>query len=226
MPSLIEPSVLCPVLIGREPVIATLTRALDVVATGQGRMVVLAGEAGVGKSRLVAELKATARERGFGLRQGHCFEPDRALPFAPLLDLLRAFIAAHPLTDVIAALQPFAPELVKLLPELAGLMPGVSPTPALDPEQEKRRLFQTITQFLTSPPTPLLIANNERSGEGGQGGEVLIVEDIHWCDDTSLDFLLALARHSAAHPILLLLTYRDDELHPALRHFLAELDRA
>jgi len=58
----------------------------------------------------------------------------------------------------------------------------------------------------------------------------IVIEDIHWCDDTSLEFLLHFARRiasrNAPQPVLLLLTYRSDEVHPALQHFLAELDRA
>ncbi len=216
MPALAESSVLCPVLIGREAFLATLTRALDSAAAAEGRTVLIAGEAGVGKSRLIAELKTVARARGFELRQGQCFEPDRALPFAPLLDLLRGFIATQPRAEAVAALQPFAPELVKLLPELAALFSAVSPMPPLEPEQEKRRWFQALSQFLVEA----------RGRSAAPAARLLIIEDIHWCDDTSLDFLLSLARQVAAQPVLLLLTYRDDEAHPALRHFLAELDRA
>jgi DNA-binding CsgD family transcriptional regulator len=84
------------------------------------------------------------------------------------------------------------------------------PTPPLDPEQEKRRLFDAICDFLLalSSANPLLV----------------IVEDLHWSDDTSLDFLLYMARRIVSRPILLVITYRSDEARP-LTHFLATLDR-
>ena len=85
------------------------------------------------------------------------------------------------------------------------------PLSSSDPEQEKRRLFTALAHFFTSQATrqPVL----------------LIIEDIHWSDDTSLEFLHYLARHCPAYPLLVLLTYRSDEVRPSLRHFLAQLDR-
>jgi len=112
----------------------------------------------------------------------------------------------------VEALKRIAPELIKVLPELALWLPDVVPTVPLEPEQEKRRLFHTLAQFFTdlAARQPILI----------------VVEDVHWSDDASLDFLLHLARGITQHPILLLLTYRSDEAQPSLIHLLAELDRA
>ena len=84
--------------------------------------------------------------------------------------------------------------------------------PLSDPEQEKRRLFATLTRFF-----------KERTS---QQPVLLVIEDLHWCDDISLEFLLSLARSSVALPLLLLMTYRNDEVQPSLRRFLAQLDRA
>src|SRR4029434_9010300 len=105
-------------------------------------------------------------------------------------------------------------ELVKLLPELALVMSTLHPTPALDPEAEKRPLFETLVQFFTrlpQPPRPAPV--------------LLILEDLHWGDETSLDFLHLLARRLAAFPILLLATYRREEVSPGLRQLLAHLGR-
>jgi predicted ATPase len=90
-------------------------------------------------------------------------------------------------------------------------MAHLSPLPALDPEQEKRRLFTDLTRFFLNlaEVRPLL----------------LVVEDIHWSDDISLEFLLYLARHCAGKPLLVLLTYRSDEISPGLSHWLAQVDR-
>ena len=113
--------------------------------------------------------------------------------------------------EVASLLGPTASELVKLLPEFADYLPDLVTDSILDPEQEKRRLFQALSGFFThlSMLQPL----------------VVIIEDIHWSDDISLEFLLFLARHLATHPILLLLTYRSEEGNPALFQFLSGLDR-
>src|SRR5207249_6325160 len=86
-----------------------------------------------------------------------------------------------------------------------------SPLPPLAPEQEKRRLFAALAQLFLRQAT--------------QHPALLIVEDLHWSDETSLDFLHYLSRRCTAAPLLVLLTYRSDEVHPGLSHFLAQLDR-
>ena len=85
-----ETPIVCPVLIGRERQFDILLRLVDQARAGQGQTTLIAGEAGIGKSRLIAELKPAATSRGLTILQGRCFEPDRVLPYAPLLDLLRA----------------------------------------------------------------------------------------------------------------------------------------
>jgi predicted ATPase len=104
-----------------------------------------------------------------------------------LIDALRTFLALQLPTAVTERLGVVAVELVKLLPELALTMSTLRPAPALDPEAEKHRLFEALLYFLAQlthgqPPLPLL----------------LILEDLHWCDETSLDFLHLLARRISA----------------------------
>src|SRR5262245_61749409 len=94
------PTILCPVLIGRELQLAALNRLIAQVGDGHGQVALIAGEAGIGKSRLIAEVNARATSQGFAVLQGRCFEPDRALPYAPLLDLLRAHLGAQPLEPI------------------------------------------------------------------------------------------------------------------------------
>jgi DNA-binding CsgD family transcriptional regulator len=206
-----EHSIVCPVLIGRAPQLDALERRIALARDEHGQVALIVGEAGIGKSRLVAETRARAVEHGFAIFQGRCFEPDRALPYAPLLDLLRAFLAAHIVDEIADALGSSAAELAKLLPKLADILPNSIPNPILAPEQEKRRCFQALTQFFTRSATrqPLLI----------------IIEDLHWSDDTSLELLLILARRVASAPIFLVLTYRGNEVQPGLAHMLASLDR-
>src|SRR5947209_8731417 len=197
---------MCPIFIGRVSERDALSRLIDRTRSGQGGVALVCGESGIGKSRLVAEAKAEASALGFLLLQGSCFQVDSSYPYAPLLDLLRA--SAVPPAD---APHPIVLEFARLLPELASDLSGPLPTPQPDPEQEKRRLFAALTRFF-----------KERTS---QRPVLLVIEDLHWCDDVSLEFLQSLARSCATQPLLLLMTYRSDEVQPSLQRCLAQLDR-
>src|SRR5260370_10299878 len=88
----LDTPILCPVLIGRVHDLTTLRLLADRAKSGQGQVALLSGEAGIGKSRLVAEVKTYASSHDFQLVQGSCFPTDHAIPYAPLLDLLRSFL--------------------------------------------------------------------------------------------------------------------------------------
>jgi predicted ATPase len=210
----LDKPVTCPVLIGRTRERAALYSLIDVARSGQGHAALISGEAGIGKSRLVAEAKSSALAQGFLLLQGSCFQADSSYPYAPLLDLLRAFFASRLPAPLAAEQEPLVHELVRLLPDLALLFPHLVPFPlpqTLDPEQRKRRLFIVLTHLFTS--------------QAAQQPILFIVEDVHWCDESSLDFLLHLARHCTRQPLFFLFTYRSEETSPRLSHWLAQLDR-
>ena len=201
--------VICPVSIGRAYERDALYRLISLARSGQGQVVQVSGEAGIGKSRLVAEVKTRAASEGFLVLQGACFQMDSSYPYAPLLDMLRTSAATDPLAGTPdAVFQEFA----RLLPELQLSSTHELSIPLPDPEQEKRRLFAALTRFF-----------KERTN---QQPLLLVIEDLHWCDDISLEFLLSLARSSVALPLLLLMSYRNDEVQPSLQRFLAQLDRA
>jgi tetratricopeptide (TPR) repeat protein len=205
-------TVICPVLIGRGHDLTTLRLLVERAKCSLGQVILLSGEAGIGKSRLVAEVKTEAVSRDFLLMQGSCFPTDHAIPYAPLLDLLRSHFSSYTSALTTPEAKLAAQALLPMLPDLvlAGEPPLSTLTP-LDPEQEKRRRFETLAQFLISQTRGLPL--------------LLVVEDLHWSDDTTLEFLHYLARRCAFHRLLLLLTYRSDEVRPSLRHFLAQLDR-
>lgn len=205
---------ICQSLVGRELHLAALRLVMKSTRSGQGQVLLLSGEAGIGKSRLVAELKPSAHAEGFQVLEGKCFPADLVCPYAPLLDLLRSFLASLSPDEVIAVVSPHARELAPLLPEPIYQLLDLAtqpPLPALEPEQAKRRLFAALTSLLLSQAAkqPLL----------------LIVEDVHWTDESSLEFLHFLARQVAKQSLLLLCTYRNDEVSPALGHWLANVDR-
>ncbi|HEY6408188.1 MAG TPA: BREX system ATP-binding domain-containing protein, partial [Ktedonobacteraceae bacterium] len=210
-----EPSIntplVCPTIVGRATELAALHTIVDEVEGGQSRIVLLSGEAGIGKSRLVAALETEARSRGFSVLQGNCFQRDLTSPYAPLLDLVRSSVANQAPELREATLQPFAQEFFPVLPDLipAPSTPAALPSPGS--AQEQRRFFVALTSFFTklAAGRPLLF----------------VIEDIHWCDESSLEFLQYFMRHSASFPWLVLLTYRSDEVHPALTNWLAQQDR-
>jgi predicted ATPase len=187
----------CPVLIGRGHDLATLYFLVEQAKSGQGQVALISGEAGIGKSRLVAEVKTEALAHDFWLLQGSCFPTDYAIPYAPLLDLLRSCLTGRSSALLPTEIEPMAQAFLPLLPDLGHVFVGEPPPPtrpAFDPEQEKRRRFEVLAHFLTTQAGKHLI--------------LLVVEDLHWSDDISLEFLHYLARRCALHPFLILLTSR------------------
>ncbi|MEP6774072.1 MAG: AAA family ATPase [Chloroflexota bacterium] len=200
-----------PVTIGRGSYLHALEMALAEAVTGRGGAILVSGEAGVGKSRLLGEGEARAARMGMMIVRGNCWENDRALPYAPLLDLLRSLLFSQSFVDRETHWQPYAPELIKLLPDLASFFPGLMPSPQLEPEQEKRRLFDAICGLLSdlAAAQPLMVA----------------IEDVHWADDVSLEFLLYAARQAQKKGTFFVITYREGDDVARLSRWLAALDR-
>ena len=123
-----------PVLVGRTHECALLDAALHDAGAGRGQCLRISGEAGVGKSRLVADLRRRAQQQSFHILQGQCFEQDHSFPFAPVVDGLRGLLADRTPTAVRELLGRYAPELVKLLPELSLRLGDLQSSPALEPE--------------------------------------------------------------------------------------------
>ena len=119
-------SIVCPVLVGRADDLEIINRLAAQSAQGAGQVAVIAGEAGIGKSRLVSEALKADKDLGAQVLRGNCFENDRTVPYAPLLDLLRGFNSTHRLNDLSIYYRSGAAQLVKIIPELAAHM-RVSP---------------------------------------------------------------------------------------------------
>ncbi len=186
---------------------ALLEAAWAEAATGRRGVVLLAGEAGVGKSRLGAELARRAHEHGAIVLYGSCRE-DIAVPYQPLVEALDHLVAHEP--SLVAAVDSQAAELGRLLPRLRAL--AVAPSTG-DPDSDRYRLFGAITALLA---------------EAGRSAPVLVVmEDIHWAAAATLQLLAHLLRATSPMPLLVIATYRDTpaEVGAALREALPELHR-
>lgn len=211
---LINRPVVCPILIGRTQDLANLQGLLDRAKSGQGRVALLCGEAGVGKSRLIAELKKYATSQNFLMLQGNCFQADQVFPYAPFLDLLRAYFSSssppanyQDATSLVQEISRFFPDAIALISQ--PVPPKI--LSSIDLQQEKRRLFALLLRFFTqlTAYSPLMI----------------VMEDIHWSDDTSLELLVYLVRGCRYFPIQFVFSYRGEEVSPELRHTLVDFDR-
>ncbi len=198
-------------LIGREHELDLLKQALERARQGTGSCWMLAGEAGIGKSRLVEEFKRQATQEDFRIIQGNCFEQDASFPYAPWIDALRMSFAPLSSQEIRNVLGPLAPEFAKLLPELALIIPKLKSPAPLEPAAEKYRTFETLSRFLLSADKPR--------------PSLLILEDLHWGDSLSLELFHFLSRRASHLPVVILGTYRADEPSPPLEHLLSELHR-
>jgi predicted ATPase len=122
-----SPTIISPTLIGREAQLTVLSDLLARACSGR-RIALIAGEAGIGKSRLVAEVAAIAAQCGARIVQAHCFEHERVLPYAPLIALFRVFCMGRSIDELAAAFASTAAELVKIYPELSASLPSLTPT--------------------------------------------------------------------------------------------------
>ena len=209
-----------PTFVGRTEELARLAAAGERAAGDVPTSVLIGGEAGVGKTRLVGEVVAAARAAGVTVLHGGCVElGGEGVPFAPLVEALRAFVRDLD-EPALARMVPGRSrvELARLLPELgppAG--PGAGDRAAFGgdpgPWSEQGRLFELLLGLL------------ERLG--AERPALLVVEDLHWADRSTRDLLAFLVRNLRHGRLLLVMTYRSDELHRRhpLRPFLAELDR-
>ncbi|NUR90452.1 MAG: AAA family ATPase, partial [Nonomuraea sp.] len=198
-----------PVFVGRTEELATLTEAFDEARKGDATAVLLGGEAGVGKTRLIQRFAEQARQSGARVLIGGCVElSSEGLAYAPFTAALRQLVREQGTAHVAGLLPEGAGrDLARLLPEFG------EPSGDGETETGRARLFE---QFLT-----LL----ERLSDSRP--TVLIIEDIHWADRSSRDLIAFLSRNLRTPQVLIVMTYRSDDLHRQhpLRPVLAELGR-
>ncbi|MFF3640633.1 AAA family ATPase [Streptomyces sp. NPDC002564] len=220
----VETRSVSPVFVGRADELGVLNEALaratgtplDGVGgrgPGEPQALLLGGEAGVGKTRLVEEFTAAAERGGAVVALGGCVEIGAdGLPFAPFATALRALRRRLP-DELAAAAEGQEEELARLLPELAAPAPHGHAAAGRTDEQSMARLFELTARLL------------ERLSRGRT--VVLVLEDLHWADASTRHLLAYLFRTLRGGSLVLLATYRADDIHRRhpLRPLLAELDR-
>jgi DNA-binding SARP family transcriptional activator len=200
-------------LVGREHELQELIAALDDAFAGRGRLVLLVGEPGIGKSRLADELIGRARARAARVLIGRCWEAGGAPAYWPWVQSLRGLIRDGP-SEVRAQLGAGAIEIAQLLPELRDVFPDLAqPATTPEPDVARFRLFEAVSAYL--------------GGVARDRPLVVVLDDLHAADEPSLLLLRFLSRHLGDSRFLLVGTYRDVDptVRDPLAATLAELAR-
>jgi tetratricopeptide (TPR) repeat protein/predicted Ser/Thr protein kinase len=183
--------------VSREAELAELRSALDRMLLGHGGIVLIGGEPGVGKTRLVRELQREARQRGCMTLTGHCYEMEGSPPFVPFVEYMEEAARLVP-QAFRAALGEDASEIAAILPGLRRLFPDIPLPLEVPPDHQRRVAFNAMLQFLQRATI--------------KSPSVLLFDDLHWADEPTLQLIQHLAPHMTATRTLMVGTYRDVEL--------------
>jgi tetratricopeptide (TPR) repeat protein len=201
------------VFVGREAELRQLQSSFDAAASGQGSLTMVVGEPGIGKTALCEQLATYVALRGGQALVGHCYEEGSlSLPYLAFVEAMRAYTQACDVNRLREELGPGAPDVARIVSEIRERL-RIEPRPKGDPEEERYRLLQAVSDFLGSAAAakPLLI----------------VLEDLHSADGGTLEMLAHVARNLGDKRLLLVGTYRDievDRTHP-LSAALAEFRR-
>ncbi|MEJ2602557.1 MAG: AAA family ATPase [Gammaproteobacteria bacterium] len=184
-------------LVGRDSEQARLHAALDRAMDGSGTLVLIAGEPGIGKTRLADAARDRGREAGCLALEARCPE-DGGVPYLPFVMVLEQLVASLPRDRLAAALGETAPEIARLVPRVRHILGDLPPPLQLPADQERRFLFNAIVEFVENAAgaTPLCV----------------IVDDLQWAGPGSVELLMHLVPLLSRMPVLLVGTFRDTEL--------------
>jgi DNA-binding SARP family transcriptional activator len=174
-------------LVGRRAEWRKLLAVWREAAAGRPQALFVTGEAGIGKTRFVEELVGWASRQGLRAAVARCYPAEGSLPYAPVVSWLRTH-PLPPLDDI------WLTELSRLLPEILQTRPKVAPPQPLTEAWQRQRLFEALARALLGNRSPLL----------------LVVEDSHWCDQDTLEWLHFLLRFDPQAPILVVATERSE----------------
>lgn len=199
-------------LVGRHEELGILADRLETAIGGKGGIVLIGGEPGAGKTRLGEEALEMGLQHGMLPLVGHAYE-DRGAPLITTTEILEDVARALPQETLRNALGDTAPEIARLLPNLRRSFPQIQEPVELPPEQQQRYLFNAILEFMQrlSRACPL----------------VMLLDDMHWADESSILLLEHLAPHLPRMPVLLVFTYRDvaADMGEPFKRALAQLSR-
>lgn len=186
--------------VGRASERAEIEGMVAAAAEGRGGMVLIAGEAGLGKSRLAHEAAALGERLGMTVLTGHCLDMASPPPYQPTIDHIEQATRNSSTEQLRIALGENAPEVAKLMPSLRQRYDDIPPPPDLPPEQERRYMLHGVGEFIerAARNRPLL----------------LVFEDLHWADESTLLLLRHLGPRIPEVPLLIVGTYRIDEVEP------------
>ena len=195
---------------GRGADLERLEAAWKQAESGERASVLIGGEPGVGKTRLAAEFARSVHERGAAVVYGRCQE-GLGVPYEPMVEALSFFTEHTSPAELRSRLGRYPGELVRLLPDLAELVPGLDAPMRSDPETEQYRLFQAVASWLAAA--------------GEASGLVLVVDDLHWAPLATLQLLANVLRAGDPARLLVVGTFRDTEVDGQLASLLADLRR-
>ena len=203
--------IVCGRWVAREREMTEVLALWQRAAAGEGQVLVVSGEPGIGKTRIVQELAARAQTQGARILVGECYA-EGGPPYAPIAEIIRDSLE-HPGWAEVELSDPTLAALRTLSPALRTHYPNVPPNPGLDPQSEQQRLFDSLVEWCTalSARAPIL----------------LFVDDVHWADSGTLFLLRHLARRGRKLPLLIVLTFRESEQEEsrALTDVLLDLNR-
>ena len=199
------------VFVGREPELDEMRTMLEDALGGQGRLLLLTGDPGIGKTRTAEQLATYAGVRGARVHWGRCHETEGAPPYWPWSEALREYVREADPVGLRWQLGGRAADVAQIVPELAERLGDLGELPPMEAEQARFRVFDSFAGFLggLSKSRPL----------------VLVLDDLHWADEPSLLLLRFVARRLADTGLLVIGTYRDVELgrHHPLAETLSDL---
>ena len=201
------------VLVGRQRELTALWSRFEQTTAGRLHVTLVAGEPGIGKTRLLHEVAGRAEQVGGLVLRGGASEAEGMPPYLPFLEALGGYIRTAPLEQLRPQVDPIAPILATILPELPRHLGELTSSYPLPPEQARLRLYEAVGLFLSTIAVsrPLL----------------LLLDDLHWADTATLDLLCHVAQHQAVSRLCILGAYRSDELasRPALERSILNLTR-
>jgi len=189
--------------VGRSDELAVARAACDEALAGRSRLVLVVGEPGIGKTRLVEEVAAYASLRGAQVCWGHSYEGEVGVAYLPFVEAFRSYVRSRSDEQLETELGTGGPEVATLVSEVRQRVSDLPPSPTLEGDAERLRLFDGIAMFLAhaSRADPI----------------VLVLDDLHWADKPTLLLLQYLARNLRNERVLIIGTYRDvdlDRQHP------------